>query len=199
MTDEVFMSEWRIRWGIAVISGTAGLLLGAFLWGRSPRQVSTTETTSLQVEKTVQSEARLVVTVTVERTVFVNRALTAERVIEDRHTAADGTISIRTEMFGLGLRDTSLEVYRSGSGMEMVSKETESSKASLQTTKQTVVQNHRPWSVGVWSHVRWDTIATWDYRTDWIGSVQYRPAGMPVWLSVGAGPSVGMVGLGLDF
>jgi hypothetical protein len=175
--------------GLFVAGTVLGLFSGGMIWGTSKPVVTKTETVT--VERTVVVER--VVTVDVVRTIIMERHTTADReeIIETR--GADGTLSIRTERYGLRIDDFNMTNETLHLSDSLHAQTQESAKTSSSTMITPVQRN---WIIGGGFFINPLEPVSFDYRLDWSIWVSRRAWDSPFFLTGFGGPKY--IGLGMS-
>lgn len=178
------MQEIKQKVIAATIGLAVGIVAGGFMWGGGPEKV--------EVEKLVQSSITVVETrdVIIEKIVTVKEVLTAERaqVIETRQ--ADGTVTIDSRYYGLGI------------AKETASSETTTLHESNQTTavskvEERTTQTSKPkWILGGGMFINPSSPFSFDYKTDWLLLASRRIGDSPFFMTGFGGPR--LIGLGVS-
>ena len=172
--------------GTAIISAIFGLFVGGLLWGSPPQTITNT----LEVERTVT--VKWEVTVDVVRTVFVTQVLTATSATITETHSADGTVTIISQYYGLGVTTESQtnESYHLS----------ESLSASVsESVKQTTTTERYLNAVDVSAFVDPFNPLSFDYKKDWVVGYTRFVGSSPFYGRFFIGPRIAGVGLGLAF
>jgi hypothetical protein len=172
--------------GTAIISAILGLFVGGLLWGSPPKTVTNT----IELDRTVT--VGRVVTVDVVRTVFVTQVLTASSATVTETHAADGTVTILSQYYGLGVTTESQtnETYHLS----------ESISASVsESVKQSTTTEQYLNAVDISAFVDPFNPLTFDYKKDWIVGYNRFVGSSPFYGRIFIGPKMIGVGLGLAF
>jgi hypothetical protein len=190
-------TEWRVRIGCAVCGIISGLFIGGFIWNKPVSK----EEVQLSFNATTSAvrEARLVVTAIVERTVFVDRWLKADKRETTEERRPDGTVIIATTEYGLGIVTQEAQSER----LEIGTASREQSDVSLGVNQElkTVVKSQDRWMIGglIVREIGSDFLRASVSARDLAGVVGYRPFEAPFWGVGLVGPRFVGLGFGMSF
>ena len=176
--------------GVGVCGVVAGFVLGGILWGGKAPTV--TETKTVEVQRTVEVVVER--TVTVERTVIVKVQSHADKVETHEVHHPDGTITIDSTQYNLGVNSTTQE----NSQTHVSDTSHISLHESAKTENKTLVSpDYDKFMIGGVFFTTFQAPLSFDYKTDWQVYVSKRLWSSPFWGTITAGPK--QLGLGLSF